>query len=130
MKIKNKQEKLRPRPRRRGIVTVEMAFVLPVFLFMIFGFVEISRLYFAVNSTQVALIKSARSLSLPNATAEDGEAVAREYLNRIGYGDNDIQVETTPAVINPTTPEVTVAIRLTLQPFPFPIQRELTRSRE
>jgi len=109
---------------------VEMAIILPIFFLVLFGFVEISRLYFAVNSTQVALIKSARSLALPNATAADGEAEAIDYLQRVGYNADSIAVEVTPTVITETTPEVTVVINLTMQPLPFPIRRELTRSRE
>ena len=118
------------RRKRRGAVTVEMAFVLPVFLLILFGFVEVSRLYFAVNSTQVALIKSARELSLPNATAEDGELAAIEYLQLLGYNDGEIEVDVVPSIITPTTPEVTVSITLTMQPLPYPVRRELTRSRE
>jgi len=128
--IKHKQSKLRGRSRRRGVVAVEMAFVLPVFLLMLFGFVEISRLYFAANATQVALIKSARSLSLPNATADDGKEAALDYLQRMGYNVDEVTVSTLPETITEITPEVTVTINLTMQPLPYTIQRELTRSRE
>ena len=127
---KNYRAKSNRRRKRRGAVTVEMAFVLPVFLLILFGFVEVSRLYFAVNSTQVALIKSARELSLPNATAEDGELAAIEYLQLLGYNDGEIEVDVVPSIITPTTPEVTVSITLTMQPLPYPVRRELTRSRE
>ena len=127
---KNYRAKSNRRRKRRGAVTVEMAFVLPVFLLILFGFVEVSRLYFAVNSTQVALIKSARELSLPNATAEDGELAAIEYLQLLGYNDDEIEVDVVPSIITPTTPEVTVSITLTMQPLPYPVRRELTRSRE
>ncbi len=112
------------------MVAVETAIVLPIFFLVLFGFVEISRMFFAANSAQVALIKSARSLSLPGATVADGQAAAQDYLSRVGYGKDRVTVEITPDVITPTTPEVNVAITLSMQPLPFPIRRELTRSRE
>ena len=105
--------------RRRGAVAVEMAFVLPVFLLILFGFVETSRIYFAVNSTQVALIKSARELSLPGATAEDGEAEAIDYLRILGYDVSEVTVDVSPDVITSTTREVDIEITLSLQPIGY-----------
>ena len=79
-----KKRKLCSRKKRLGATTVEMAVVLPVFLAILFGFIEISRLSFAVNTTTVALIKATRELSLPNATAEDGKNAAKELPFEIG----------------------------------------------
>ena len=116
--------------RRHGVTTVEMAFVLPVFLGILFGFIEISRLSFAANTTQVALIRSTRFLSLQSSDAQSGEFAAVEYMKRLGFDENDIDVTITPAEINQSTPEVTVNIRLNMQPLPYVVERSLTRSRE
>ncbi len=116
--------------RRHGVTTVEMAIVLPIFLGILFTFIEISRLAFAVNTTQVALIKSTRFLSLQSAVAQDGEDAAVNYLTRLGFDADNIDVTVTPAEINQSTPEVTVNIRLNMQPLPYVVERSLTRSRE
>lgn len=125
--IKNRRQKRR---RQRGATTVEMALVLPVFFAILFGFIEIGRLSFAVNATQVALIKSTRALSLPMATIEDGEEAAIDYMTRLGYSADNIDITISPSVITPTTKEITMDIQLDMQPLPYPVRRSLTRSRE
>jgi len=107
-----------------------MAVVLPAFLIIFFGFIEIARLSFAVNSTQVALIKSARTLSLPNATAAGGEQAARDYLEQVGFDTENVTVVVTPQEFTAATSEVTVEIEFSMTPFPYPISKSLTRSRE
>ena len=116
--------------RKRGATTVEMAIVLPVFLAILFGFIEISRLSFAVNTTEVALIKATRELSLPNSTAESGKSAAKGYLTRLGYSEENITVTVTPATLTENTPEVTMEIQLSMQPLPYTVKKSLTRSRE
>ena len=118
------------RTHRRGATTVEMAIVLPVFLAILFGFIEISRLSFAVNTTEVALIKATRELSLPNATPQDGENAAKDYLTRLGFADDDIIVTVTPSTFTDTTAEITMDIDLNMQPLPYTVHNSLTRSRE
>ena len=118
------------RKKRLGATTVEMAIVLPVYLAILFGFIEISRLSFAVNTSQVALIKATRALSLPDATAEDGEGAAKDYLTRLGYSEDDITVTISPSIITENTPEVTMDIDLSMQPLPYTVHKSLTRSRE
>ena len=125
--IKNRRQKRR---RQRGATTVEMALVLPVFFGILCGFIEISRLSFGVNATQVALIKSTRSLSLPMATIEDGEEAAIDYMTRLGYSADNMDITISPSVITPTTREITMDIQLEMQPLPYTVRRSLTRSRE
>ena len=125
-----KKRKLCSRKKRLGATTVEMAVVLPVFLAILFGFIEISRLSFAVNTTTVALIKATRELSLPNATAEDGKNAAKSYLSRLGFAEEDITITISPATITENTPEVTMDIQLRMQPLPYTVERTMTRSRE
>lgn len=129
MSLKNRM-KNRSKKQRHGATAVEMAFVLPVFLSVLFGFIEVSRLSFAANSVQVALIKSCRTLSLPNASVQDGEEAAVDYLSRLNFGRDDIDITVSPSVITPATREITMDIELTMHPFPYPIRKTLTRSRE
>lgn len=128
--MSNSKIKMRCRKRRLGATTVEMAIVLPVFLAILFGFIEISRLSFAVNTTQVALIKATRELSLPNATPDNGETAATDYLTRLGYAEEDISVTISPSTFTETTTEVTMDIQLNMQPLPYIVHKSLTRSRE
>ena len=107
-----------------------MAIVLPVFLGILFAFIEISKLAFAVNTTQVALIRSTRFFSLQSSVAQDGKDAALDYLTRLGFDEDSIEVTVTPAVITESTPDVTVNIRLNMQPLPYVVDRSLTRSRE
>lgn len=128
--LKTINRSLRCRRHRRGVTSVEMALVLPIFFATIFTFIEISRLAFAFNTTQVALIRSTRFLSLQSSVAQDGEDAALDYLRRLGFSEDDVEVTITPAVVLPSTQEVTVNIRLDVQPLPYVIDRSLTRSRE
>ena len=111
--------------QRRGATTVEMAIVLPVFFIILFGLVETSRIYFAANSAEVALMKSARTLSLPNATIAGGEAAAIDYLTTLGFDPQKVDI-----AITPDAGTVDVEIAIDMQPFPYEIRRELTRRLE
>lgn len=128
--IKSINRSLRCRRRRRGVTTVEMALVLPIFLGILFIFIEVSRVAFAANTTQVALIKATRFLSLQSSVVQDGEDAALEYLSSLGYDESDIEITVSPAVITESTTDVTMNIRLNMQPLPYVIERSLTRSRE
>lgn len=126
----NTTKRCRANQGRRGVTTVEMSIVLPIFLLILFSFIEISRLSFAVNSTQVALIRGTRFLSLRHAEAEAGKSAAISYLTSLGYDKNNIDIEVTPSVITDTTPEVTLDITLDMAPLPYTVANTLTRSRE
>lgn len=115
---------------RIGVVAAEMAVVLPVFLLVFFAFIEVSRMSFAINSTQVALIKSARALSLPNASADTGKQVAEDYLNGVGVKMDNLAITVTPENLNVASNEITVQIQFDMAPVPYSINRSLTRSRE
>jgi len=116
--------------KRRGVTTVEMSIVLPIFLLILFSLIELSRLSFAVNSTQVALIRGTRFLSLQHADADTGESAAVSYLTSLGYDKNNIDIEVTPSVITDATTAVTLDITLDMAPLPYTVANTLTRSRE
>lgn len=126
----NTTKRCRANQGRRGVTTVEMSIVLPVFLLILFSFIEISRLSFAVNSTQVALIRGTRFLSLRHADSEAGKSAVISYLTSLGYDKNNIDIEVTPSVITDTTAEVTLDITLDMAPLPYTVANTLTRSRE
>jgi len=52
LNIRKTNKNTRRKRSRTGVVAAEMAVVLPVFLIVFFGFIEVARLSFAVNSTQ------------------------------------------------------------------------------
>jgi len=131
LNIRKTNKNTRRKRSRTGVVAAEMAVVLPVFLIVFFGFIEVARLSFAVNSTQVALIKSARTLSLPNATADAGRKAAEDYLNGVGVKMDNLVITVTPEDLNtwrqfrtPSTEQLRVAaskrtspIKLTGEPL-------------
>lgn len=130
LNIRKTNKNTRRKRSRTGVVAAEMAVVLPVFLIVFFGFIEVARLSFAVNSTQVALIKSARTLSLPNATADAGRKAAEDYLNGVGVRMDNLVITVTPEDLNRAVSEVSVQIQFDMAPVPYSIDRTITRSRE
>lgn len=84
-----------PKPRtERGLSMVEIAFVMPLFLLMIFAVIEIGRLWAAKQALTAAAREGARVLVLPYGAGltynSDGEvqaaaiAIVRDYLNSSG----------------------------------------------
>jgi Flp pilus assembly protein TadG len=69
---------------RRGATAVEFAVVAPAFLFVCFFSIEFARMTMIRNLAQTAAYEGSRLAMMEGATNVDGEARAKEILNRLG----------------------------------------------
>ncbi|MEZ6094610.1 MAG: pilus assembly protein [Pirellulaceae bacterium] len=97
---------------RSGAVTVEVAFVLPVFFMCLFGFMEITRGFMIRNSLKIAAYRATRTVIVPGATSQEAIDVAETVLSTVGV--NVSSVEISPAIIDADTKQVTVTITVPL----------------
>lgn len=92
---------LRPGPKRehgdRGAVSVELAFVLPILILLLFGIVEFSIAYNRTQALHAAAREGARVASQPYATQSDIEDRVIDALHPVTF-------ESTPEItIDPST---------------------------
>jgi Flp pilus assembly protein TadG len=93
---------------RVGAQLVEFAICLPLLLLVFLGSIEMCRLNMLRHGAAQAAYEGARQGIVPGATADDVRTAAAQILDSIfvvGY-----TVTVTPAVIERTTPQVTVDI--------------------
>ncbi len=100
-----------PKPAsRRGAVTVEMAFVLPILFSVILGAVEFSRLNMLKHLAGVAAYEGARSGMCVGNTSADATTRATQILNA-GRVVNPL-ITVTPTTILDTTTNIQVDISI------------------
>jgi Flp pilus assembly protein TadG len=105
--MRNRYRKLR-RLERRGAVTVEFAFCVPVLLLFFFGSIEFARVNMIRQTIENAVYEGCRRGVVPGATADDCRAAAQSVLNGVAAQGADITVS--PAVIDDDSHEVTVSV--------------------
>jgi Flp pilus assembly protein TadG len=105
--MRNRYRKLR-RLERRGAVTVEFAFCVPVLLLFFFGSIEFARVNMIRQTIENAVYEGCRRGVVPGATADDCRAAAQSVLNSVAAQGADITVS--PAVIDDDSHEVTVSV--------------------
>jgi Flp pilus assembly protein TadG len=98
--------------KRRGAVMVEMAITSSLLFMFFFAALEFCRVSMIRHSVELALYEGGRRGIVPGATAADVQSTARSVLNRIAVTGATIDV--TPSVIQNSTREVSVRIRLPL----------------
>src|SRR5436190_21723632 len=98
----------RRRRKRAGATLVEFAICLPVLLLVFFGSIEMCRLNMLRHGATQAAYEGARRGIVPGATADEVRTVAANILDSIFVGGYTVTV--TPAVIERTTPQITVDI--------------------
>lgn len=99
---------------RRGAVTVEMAFALPVLILTTFSGIEFSRVNFIRNSIENAAYEGAREGIIPGATAEECRAAANTMINAIGIAGATVTVSPNPLTNSAETVTVNISVPLTL----------------
>ena len=67
--------------KRRGIVTVEFAIIVPVIFVLFFAALEMTWVNMMRNSVANAAYEAARKAAIPGATADQAEQVARRTLD-------------------------------------------------
>lgn len=97
---------------RSGTLIVEMAFVLPILLVVIFACLEFSRMNMIRNTSKNAAYKAARKAIVPGASASSAKSEATSLMQSIGVKNATITV--TPSVITDQTTTVTIKIQTNL----------------
>lgn len=77
---------------RRGATAVEMAFILPAFLTMIFGCMEFSRISMVRNLTANAAYEAARFSMVQGGTQTDATETVNDVLGRLGLVGGQVVV--------------------------------------
>jgi Flp pilus assembly protein TadG len=85
------------RSGRRGALTVEFAFVVPIIFLLFFGGIELTALNLARQTAGNASYEGARKLIIPGGTAAQAQAEALRQLSLVGMGTGaTVQVTETP----------------------------------
>jgi len=93
---------------RRGAISVEMAFVLPLLFFIVFTSIEFGRMNVIRHTVDNAAYEGARRGIVPGATAQDVDDVARSIMRTCGA--RGVTIDVNPTAINLDTAEVTVTV--------------------
>jgi Flp pilus assembly protein TadG len=105
----------------KGATTVEFAFVLPIFFLFLFASLDFMRACNLLHTADNAAYEGARRGIVPGSTALEVENVARGVLATMGASGAAVTV--TPAVIEPTTVQVTVDIAIPMNQNGFVVTR-------
>lgn len=99
----------------RGLAIVEMAFILPIFLFVTFGLVEFSRAWLTVNTMNHATREAVRVAATTAGLTADNAAVLAKATTLLANANVTGATVTNTAPAG-TPPEVTVTTTL---PFSY-----------
>lgn len=78
-----KKNQSRTKNNRRGTTTVELAAVLPVFLLLVLGCMEFSRISLMRSLGSNACYEAARASMVTGATSEEAEGIVDSILGRL-----------------------------------------------
>jgi len=112
--------------KRRGVLTIEMLMVLPIFLFILLGVFEFSILFFARASVVDACRTAARQAAMGSIDQEQMEGVVRRVLSP--SLQNNLVVYFAPAARSGEVATVAVQVPMTnaapdlLWPIGFSLQ--------
>jgi hypothetical protein len=101
------------RPRLAAVL-VEFAVVLPLVVVFSFGMIELARLLMLQHTADTAAYEGARQAMVPGATAGEAIEAAQAMLDAAELKDASISV--TPALIEESTPVVTVNVIIPIKP--------------
>ena len=107
----NSRPKFR-KPNRWGAATVEFALCAPVFFFLIFSGIELSRVNMLIHTVESSLLQGGRRGIIPGATAEQCRQAAQDVLDIGRIRTSTITVS--PSVITDTTASVTISVSVPL----------------
>jgi Flp pilus assembly protein TadG len=101
-----------PVRNRWGAATVEFAMCAPVFFFLVFGGIELSRVNMLIHTVESSLLQGARRGIIPGATAEQCRQAAQDVLDIGRIRTSTITVS--PTTITDTTTSVTISVSVPL----------------
>lgn len=96
--------------RRRGATMVEFAIVAPIFLILLFGAFEFSRLNMMRSTASNAAYEAARLSMVPGATSAEATAEAQRILAVLGTRNASVTIN--PGTVSATDEEITVTITI------------------
>jgi len=85
----------RPRWNRRGSEVLEMALVMPLLVYLIFGMVEFGYFFYLKHNLQAAAREGARTASTLNGTDGDGVAKASAFLTAANLTAGSFSISST-----------------------------------
>jgi len=88
--IKNKS---RLKNNRRGATTVELAAILPVFLLLVLGCMEVSRISLMRSLGSNACYEAARASMVTGATQAEAQAIVDDILGRLAVSDATTEIQ-------------------------------------
>jgi Flp pilus assembly protein TadG len=111
------QMRIQTRPRQRmrnrwAAATVEFALCAPVFFFLVFGGIELSRVNMLIHTVESSLLQGARRGIIPGATADQCRKAAQDVLDIGRIRTSTITVS--PATITDATTSVTISVSVPL----------------
>ena len=101
------------RSNRRGATLTEFSLCVPVFFTLVFGLVEMARLYNMESASIMAAMVAGREAIVADATHLEVEEAAKDFLSMLQVKESRITI--TPAKLTPNTPEVTITVELPLK---------------
>jgi Flp pilus assembly protein TadG len=119
--------------QRRGALTVEFAFVVPIIFLLFFGGVELTALNLARQTAGNASYEGARKLIIPGGTAAQARAEALRQMNLVGMGTGaTVDVIETPltATVVVSVPASAVSWGLTSYSMGFTLRQTCTLTKE
>lgn len=91
-----------PTPRK-GVVTVELAMVLPIIFLFFFLALELASINFARQTLGYAAYEAARKSSIPGVARTIGEDEAMRQMNLVGLGEGAvIEIDNSEAAVTAT----------------------------
>lgn len=96
--------------QRRGVTAVEMAMSLPVLFLFVFAAYELGRANMVMHTTEASAYEGCRIGILPDSTAADCEAAARNLLATAGVRNATVTVEPTDLTTDTETVSVTISV--------------------
>ena len=97
------------RPNRRGVAVVEFALVLPFFILLVFGMIEVGRGIMVSQILTNAAREGAREAILEGSTTSQVKTVVRDYLTRTSISGGTVKVSPSPSSAKAREP-VTVSV--------------------
>ncbi len=88
---------------RKGVVTVELAMVLPIIFLFFFMALELASINFARQTLGYAAYEAARKSSIPGVAKTIGVDEARRQMNLVGLGEGAIiEIDNSEAAVTAT----------------------------
>lgn len=112
MQLRCNARSKRPIRNRCGAATVEFALCAPVFFFLVFGGIELSRVNMLIHTVESSLLQGARRGIIPGATAAQCRQAAQDVLDIGRIRTSTITIS--PSTITDTTTSVTISVSVPL----------------